>query len=247
MNLRLLIIIAVLTVSCKTRNTEWQELDFGSFKLKTPHGWTKVEKQGIDSYFGGLTDGKDTLWFDYGLYSVDLTGEESSAHRYAKDTVNGLPARIMIPDTAGKGYITMYIPKVTVKNKFTIWGKNIDETDTILKIYKSVTFSNSDTSKNPALKASKFIFKAHGSGKILFYSNCASCHSIYKNLTGPALNGLINRRSSEWIYQFLTDRKKVQNDSLYRALRSNYDYDCLEFSSLTKEDVELIVDYIQNQ
>ena len=141
----------------------------------------------------------------------------------------------------------MYIPKVTDKNRFTIWGDNIYETGTILKIYKSVIFKNSDTSKNPALTASKFILKAHGSGKKLFYSNCASCHSIYKDMTGPALNGIINRRSSEWIYQFLTDRKKVQNDSLYKALSSKYNHQCLEFSSLTKEEVELIVDHILNQ
>ncbi len=247
MNLRLIIIIVILIVSCKTKTAEWQTLDFGSFKLKTPSGWTKVEKKGIDSYFGGLTNGKDTLWFDYGWYSVDLTGEETFAHRYAKDTVNGLTARIMIPDTAGRGYISMYIPKVTEKNKFTIWGDNIHETDTILKIYKSITFKNSDTSKNPALTLSKFIFTAHGSGKMLFYNNCASCHSIYKDMTGPALNEIISRRSSEWIYQLLTDRKKVQNDSLYKTLSSKYDYHCLEFSSLTKEDVELIVDYIKNQ
>jgi hypothetical protein len=129
--------------SCKTKTptTNWQTLDFGSFKLKTPFGWTKIEKRGIDSYFGGLTNGKDTLWFDYGEYSVDLTGDETFSHLYAKDTINGLPARIMIPETAGKGYISMYIPRVSNEDKFTIWGDNILKTDTILKIYKSVTFN----------------------------------------------------------------------------------------------------------
>lgn len=246
MTIRLISILLLPTASCKTKTNEWQTLDFGVFKLRTPQGWTILKEQGTDSYCGGLTNGKDTLWFDYGWYSVDLSGEDSFKHRFAKDTVNGFPARIMKPDTIGKGYTSMYIPHVTEKNKFTIWGANVQETEVVLKIYKSLVFKNSDTLKNPQLSESKFIYSTHGNSKTLFYQNCAGCHSIYKNLTGPALKEVIQKRSNEWLYVFLTDRKNVLKDSLSQALAKKYEYHCMEFPDLTKDDIELIRDYINN-
>jgi hypothetical protein len=246
MTIRLITLLLFLIASCKTKTSEWQTLNFGVFKLKTPKGWEILKEQGIDSYYGGLTNGKDSLWFDYGWYSVELSGEDTFKHRFAKDTVNGFPARITKPDISGKGYISMFIPKVTEKDKFTIWGANVKETEVVLKIYKSIIFKTSDTSKNPKLTDSKFIYSMHGNGKILFNQNCANCHSITKDLIGPALNELIQKRSNDWLYTFLTNRKNVLKDSLYQALSKKYDYRCTEFPNLTKDDVELISDYIMN-
>jgi len=247
MPLRLITIALFLAISCRTTSIGWQTLDFGAFKLKAPPNWSIVEQQGIDSYVGGLTNGKDTLWFDYGWYDVNLADEDTSVYRYAKDTVNGLNATIMIPDTPGKGYISMYIPKVKGENKFTIWGTNLKNTETILNIYKSIQFKNSDTLQNPPLTFSKFISKARGSGETLFYDNCASCHAIRKNITAPPLSEVIPKRSNEWIYKFLTDRKKVKKDSTYQTLIADYDLYCLEFPHLSKDELDLIIDYIKSE
>lgn len=157
----------LLTVSCKLKNNANQTLDFGAFKLTTPDGWTIIKKQGIDSYYGGLTDGKDSLWFEYGWYSMDFLDESADKHHYAEDTVNGLPARITKPDTAGKGYVAIYIPRVTKKDKFTMWAVNVEQTEVVLAIYKSIVFENSDTSINPKLNTSDFIFPVNGGGKTL--------------------------------------------------------------------------------
>jgi len=107
MNLRLISVIVILVASCKTKRNEWQTLDFGVFKLKTPKYWTIVERQGIDSYVGGLTNGKDSLWFDYGWYSGDIDDELIESHLFAKDTINGLFARVAIPSKIGKGVIAI--------------------------------------------------------------------------------------------------------------------------------------------
>lgn len=242
----LFLILVIFLTFCSTKQNDWETLDFGVFKLKAPIGWTIIKKQGIDSYFGGLTNGKDSLWFDYGWYSVDLTGEATYTHKYAKDTVNGLSARVMISEIPGKGYISLYIPKVTDKNKFTIWGENINDVKTVLKIYKSAVFNSSDTSKNPLLTDSNFIYVAHGNGKTLFQINCASCHSIFKDLSGPALTDVIDKRSNDWLFKFLTKRKSIMKDSMYHSLRRKYEFECQEFSTFSKEDVDLIVDYIRN-
>ncbi|NLR58326.1 cytochrome c [Chitinophaga polysaccharea] len=41
------------------------------------------------------------------------------------------------------------------------------------------------------------------SGKKLFQARCASCHNVNKKLIGPALAGVENRRSLEWILSFV--------------------------------------------
>ena len=68
----LFLIIAVLTLSCST--TYYETLDFGKFKITVPDNWQKYEMQGLDSYVGGIvTDKGDTLIFDLGWYSGDIS------------------------------------------------------------------------------------------------------------------------------------------------------------------------------
>lgn len=54
-----------------------QTLDFGSFTIETPNGWTKIKTQGVDSYVGKIAiDNTDTLHFDLGWYSNKLNEYE---------------------------------------------------------------------------------------------------------------------------------------------------------------------------
>ena len=247
MKLLSIIIIVILTVSCKTKTESWQTLDFGAFKLKTPKGWSIIEAQGYDSYVGRLTNGSDTFSFDYGWYTAEIDETEHTNHLYAQDTINGLTAVLQIPKVDGEGSIVMFIPKVTGSNKFGIAGSNIKGTDTILKIFKSIVFEQSDTSKNSLLVRSKFKEYPYGSGVTLFRANCASCHTFNKKLSGPPLKEVIKERSAEWIYQFLTERKSIIPDSLYKARLAEYQAHCIEYPELTKRDVTEIVEYIKTK
>jgi hypothetical protein len=248
MRILLIIIIVIVTVSCKSElSNDWQTLDFGTFKLKTPKGWSIVKEQGFDSYAGGLTNGKDSLFFDYGWYSAELDDREHEKHLYAQDTISGLIAMLQIPKVDGDGYIIMSIPHVTKENKFGIAGTNIKGTDTILQIYKSITFKNSDTTKNSQLTRSKFKEFPFGSGRTLFYTYCQSCHAINKIVDGPHIENLVENRSVDWIYKFLTNRTTVASDSLYQARVKIYGVHCAEFTSLSKKDIEQIIVYIKGQ
>lgn len=244
MAIRILSLLFFLSASCKSTTTELQTLDFGVFKLKAPQDWTIIKEQGIDSYIGGLTNGKDSLWFDYGQYTVDLGEAENFKHLFAKDTVNGFAATVMKPDTVGKGYTSIYVPRITKNDKLTIWGVNIQEQDVVLKMFKSIVFKNSDTLKNPELTESKFVYSSYGNRKTLFFQNCASCHSLNKELTGPALIDVMQKRNCDWLYTFLTNRKATIKDSIYLALYKKYDTQCQQFPNLSKEDVEFLCGFL---
>jgi hypothetical protein len=240
------IILSLVIVSCKTGITvQWKTLDFKAFKLKTPKGWTIIEEQGIDSYVGGLTNGKDTLSFDYGWYTAEIDERDQEKHLYAQDTINGLLAIVQIPKVDGDGSIIMFIPNVEKQFKFGMVGTNIRGTDTILQIFKSITFKTSDTTKNSKLTRSKFKGFPFGSGRTLFYNFCQSCHAINKIVDGPSMENLIKNRSADWIYTFLTNRKLVASDSLHQSLVKVYGMQCEEFNNLSKGDVEQIISYIK--
>lgn len=40
-------------------------------------------------------------------------------------------------------------------------------------------------------------------GKAVFNTNCAACHKLDDKMTGPALRGVIDRHSSEWIHKWV--------------------------------------------
>ncbi len=85
-------------------------------------------------------------------------------------------------------------------------------------------------------------------GRALFQTNCASCHNLYKNLTGPALIGFQNR--GPW-----ADRKQlyawVHNPVAYMAkdpytkgLKAQMGSIMQAFPTLPEKDIDAIADYI---
>jgi hypothetical protein len=72
----IVLIIYAGLISCSETKTsdETKTLDFGAFTIEAPNEWTKVKAQGVDSYVGRIAvDQGDTLEFDLGWYSNDLT------------------------------------------------------------------------------------------------------------------------------------------------------------------------------
>lgn len=75
----IIILFIVIFISCSDSKIkpDKQLLDFGSFTIETPDNWTKIKAKGIDSYVGQIAiDSSDTLYFDLGWYSNDLTEYE---------------------------------------------------------------------------------------------------------------------------------------------------------------------------
>ena len=72
-NIIILILFLSFMVSCKPKS-EFKTIDFGNFEITVPQEWEKLEFQGIDSYVGGIiTPEKDSLIFDIGRYSEDVS------------------------------------------------------------------------------------------------------------------------------------------------------------------------------
>lgn len=241
--LRLKLFVLTLLMTFSFQDTASHILDFHFFTLRVPKDWYEIEKEGIDSYVGMITNKTDTLSFNYGWYSSSVCDESDPMnHRLAKDTVNGLVAYIIIPLIDGQGKIGMSIEKFKDRRqRFVISGRNISGSEIILKIFKSLQFAESDTTQNPVLTLQKFNMIPTGSGKRLFKNYCATCHIINDNYTGPNLKDILSRRSMKWIQSYITDRRSLQ----LKVEPSKRDQvRCGEFKSLSYEEIERIIEFL---
>ena len=107
--------------------------------------------------------------------------------------------------------------------------------------------------------------KALAAGRAIFMNNCASCHAIEKDLTGPALAHILKRNA--WMVR----QQAFEGDSLgsynllyaytrnsAKIIRTSYEYfNCLHnkfnrrpkpaFPNLTDEDLDNLYAYIENE
>jgi mono/diheme cytochrome c family protein len=86
-------------------------------------------------------------------------------------------------------------------------------------------------------------------GKQLFYSRCASCHMINKDLTGPALKGVESRwPDKQKLYAFIRNSEAVIEDDKYAyELWLKYNQTMMnKHPDLTNDQIKQILDYINS-
>lgn len=87
-------------------------------------------------------------------------------------------------------------------------------------------------------------------GKTLFTNRCAACHNVNKVLTGPALAGVSDRRSEEWIVNFVhSSQAMVKNgDKDAIALFEKFNRIPMpDHQDLTAEDIKGIIEFIRSE
>ena len=87
-------------------------------------------------------------------------------------------------------------------------------------------------------------------GKSLFFTNCAACHAIFKDMTGPALAGVEERgpwKDRRKIYEWIQNPSKFMiNDQYTMKLKERYGIIMTAFSNLDEKQIDAILDYINN-
>jgi len=238
-----LLIVSQLLIGCAEKNTPGT-IDFGPFTIYAPAGWHEVSLQGIDSYVGRLTNEVDTLTFDYGWYSYDLGREDPFTHLFALDTINGKIATVIKPKITGQGTIGIYIVDAYKNNRFNLIGSNIQDEQTIWKIFKSIQFPDSDTIINSENNTPNFTSKEYSlSSKNIFKANCASCHHISdRYLTGPGFATIEKDRFNQWFFDnsFVYTPERPNDNMGPEYHRKMYEY-------FTAPDFQLIIALLKTE
>ncbi len=85
-------------------------------------------------------------------------------------------------------------------------------------------------------------------GEALFKANCASCHKIDKDFTGPALKGARDREPSKtWVYEWVRKPNAfLDTDPYAKALLAKYGARMTAFPQLKNDEIDAILDYADN-
>ena len=85
-------------------------------------------------------------------------------------------------------------------------------------------------------------------GEILFKNNCASCHKVDKDFTGPALNGALQRWGGDKkaMYAFIRNpMKSVQENPYAKQLFEKWNKTMMMPSTLSDTEIDSIMKYCE--
>jgi len=87
-------------------------------------------------------------------------------------------------------------------------------------------------------------------GKGLFNANCAACHKLDKKLIGPALEGVSERRSREWLLAWIKDNNAFRASGDADAIAIFEEYNKMPmtpYPQFSDQDIDDILAYTDNK
>jgi len=89
--------------------------------------------------------------------------------------------------------------------------------------------------------------KLVGKGKEIFKTNCTACHKFKKRYIGPALKGVTERRSPEWIMNMILNADEMlKKDPVAKALIAEYNAPMAQ-QQISEEDARAILEYFRTK
>ena len=84
------------------------------------------------------------------------------------------------------------------------------------------------------------------SGEKLFNQLCTWYHMINEDYIGPAMSGILERRSPEWIMNMILNPiQMLEEDSIAIELLERYNFEYMYNQNLLKEEAREILEYFR--
>jgi len=85
-------------------------------------------------------------------------------------------------------------------------------------------------------------------GEVVFKAKCTACHKISKKFVGPALKGVTQRRSPEWIMNMtLNPEEMIQKDPIAKQLLADANGAPMANQNLTEEEARALLEYFRTK
>lgn len=85
-------------------------------------------------------------------------------------------------------------------------------------------------------------------GETIFKAKCTACHKISKKFVGPALKGITERRTPEWIMNMaLNPEGMVAEDPIAKQLLLEYNGAPMANQNLTEEEARALLEYFRTK
>jgi hypothetical protein len=158
----LVLILSFISYTASAQTVSTEILDFGSFTMDAPHGWTKIKLQGVDDFVGRIAiDKQDTLNFNLGFFANSMeqhdepedyygdNPEKFSKSKVLQSIINGRKAKILTPKKHGIGMTGVYFDSLWRSGqdivKFNLVGHNLkkENESAVLKAIQTLQFRQS--------------------------------------------------------------------------------------------------------
>lgn len=84
-------------------------------------------------------------------------------------------------------------------------------------------------------------------GEAKFNAICIACHQINQRMIGPALAGVYERRSPEWVMNMiLNPDEMLKSDPIAKALYAEYNNMIMLNQNLSQEEARAVAEYLRN-
>ena len=85
-------------------------------------------------------------------------------------------------------------------------------------------------------------------GEVVFKAKCTACHKITKKFVGPALKGVTQRRSPEWIMNMaMNPEEMIQKDPIAQKLLIEFNGAPMANQNITEEEARAILEYFRTK
>ncbi|MGB1204631.1 MAG: c-type cytochrome [Chitinophagales bacterium] len=91
--------------------------------------------------------------------------------------------------------------------------------------------------------------EAYKQGESIFKANCASCHKINQNLTGPALAGVYDKYDRDWLYAWIKNSQALVKAGDADAVKifNEYNKSVMTAQNLKNEQIDQVLAYIEQE
>jgi len=85
-------------------------------------------------------------------------------------------------------------------------------------------------------------------GEVIFKAKCTACHKLSKKFVGPALKGVTQRRSPEWIMNMaMNPEEMIQKDPIAKKLLVEFNGAPMANQNITEVEARAILEYFRTK
>jgi cytochrome c5 len=135
----------------------------------------------------------------------------------------------------------------SVKRQKSTTEKTVESTaDKAIKASERIDLTNKGIGPITSLTLNDVDDAMAATGKEVYDQLCLACHRIGKKFIGPAPNGILERRSPEWVMNMILNPEgMVKDDPLAKDLLMEFNGSPMANQGLTEEQARAVLEYFR--
>jgi hypothetical protein len=117
----------------------WHKINAGQFLIEAPNDFLFTKLMGIDSKIGLLSNGHDTLFFEFGWHASDLSTQQCYSTTTTWENIGGRKFKMISSEMTGS-FIGAYTNDLQDSFKFNIVCNKTEDQEKVRQIYRTIRF-----------------------------------------------------------------------------------------------------------